>query len=68
MPALNGSWDYNDRESVDAATGRPEQTPLSATQGRRGAGSGGASGAGGGMTGSMDDFERNVMALFMSGV
>ena len=64
--AMNGSWDYNDKLSVDASTGRPEQAPLSATQGRRGSGSGSSGPPGGGMTGSMDDFERNVMALFMS--
>jgi hypothetical protein len=54
-----GVWDYNDEDSVDAATGRPEQAPRSATQ-RRGApvgtaggtgatgGRGGGAGAGGG--------------------
>lgn len=30
--ALTGSWDYNDALSVDAATGRPERAPRSATQ------------------------------------
>lgn len=33
-----GVWDYNAQESVNAANGRPEQAPLSATQ--RGVGSG----------------------------
>ena len=66
--AMNGEWDYNDKLSVDAASGRPEQAPLSAT-GRRSPGSGGVSGTGagpGGGSGSADDFERNVLAMFMS--
>jgi hypothetical protein len=29
---LNGLWDYNEKLSVDAATGQPEQAPLSASQ------------------------------------
>jgi hypothetical protein len=29
---LTGSWDYNDALSLDAATGRPERAPRSATQ------------------------------------
>jgi hypothetical protein len=29
--AFNGLWDYNDVDSVNAATGRPEQAPRSAT-------------------------------------
>ena len=59
---LSGSWDYNDAVSVDAATGRPERAPRSATQrpgpgavppagGGGGRGSGGGGGAGGGMGG-----------------
>jgi hypothetical protein len=55
---LAGVWDYNDQDSVDAATGRPEQAPRSATQ-RRGApvgagtaGRGGTGGTGGGGGGS----------------
>jgi len=30
--AMNGLWDYNDKLSVDASTGHPEQAPLSAGQ------------------------------------
>jgi hypothetical protein len=30
--AISGIWDYNDALSVDAATGRPERAPRSATQ------------------------------------
>lgn len=30
--ALSGAWDYNEQLSVDAATGRPERAPRSATQ------------------------------------
>jgi len=29
---MNGLWDYNDKLSVDAATGQPEQAPLTAAQ------------------------------------
>ena len=29
---LSGNWDYNDQLSIDAATGRPERAPRSATQ------------------------------------
>ena len=35
---INGVWDYNDALSVDAATGRPERAPRSATQRTLGAG------------------------------
>ena len=53
--AMSGVWDYNDALSVDAATSRPEQAPLSATQRpRRGlpSPSGGASGSGIGAAGT----------------
>jgi hypothetical protein len=52
-----GTWDYNDAESVDAATGRPERAPRGATQrsaaqqagvGTGGQGRGGGGGAAGG--------------------
>ncbi len=48
-----GFWDYNAQDSVNAATGRPEQNPRSATQRAPGAtaprsGGGGGSSAGGG--------------------
>ena len=33
---FNGLWDYNDEESINAATGRREQVPLSATTRRPG--------------------------------
>jgi hypothetical protein len=53
-----GDWDYNAEESVNAATGRPEQNPKSATQravAARGAGAapagGGGAGGGGGFGG-----------------
>lgn len=57
---FQGVWDYNSRESVNAATGRPEQGPQSATQrqptgpGSRVTGSGGRGGSpmGGGAMGS----------------
>jgi hypothetical protein len=74
-PAMNGVWDYNDALSVDAATGRPEQAPLSATQRpRRGtaattgnATTGTTSGpAANPRAGSVDDFERNAMLAFIS--
>jgi hypothetical protein len=42
--AFSGVWDYNDELSVDAATGRPERAPRSATQ--RAAGASAASGGG----------------------
>jgi hypothetical protein len=61
---FGGVWDYNAEESVNAATGRPEQSPRSATQPGattqrsgggsvrlplpRGMGAGGGSGGGGG--------------------
>jgi len=50
---LIGSWIYNPADSVNAATGRPEQAPRSATtrtvgRGGRG-GAGGVTGAGGGV-------------------
>jgi len=60
---LTGNWDYNDALSVDAATGRPERAPRSATQ-RSGLApapptSGGrASGGGGGGGGGMGGGER----------
>jgi len=41
-----GVWDYNADESLNAATGKPEQAPLSATQRGRGAASSGRAGAG----------------------
>lgn len=62
--AMAGVWDYNDKLSVDASSGRPEQAPLSATQGRRNPGVGAGAGSGAGT--SADDFERNVLAMFMS--
>jgi hypothetical protein len=34
--AFAGLWDYNDNESINAATGRPEQVPISATTRRPG--------------------------------
>lgn len=34
---FNGLWDYNAEESVDAATGRPEQGPIGVTPRRSGA-------------------------------
>ena len=53
--AFTGLWDYNALESVNAATGRPEQTPQNAArrnpvagQPPAGGGSGGGSGTGGG--------------------
>jgi hypothetical protein len=70
--AMAGFWDYNAPLSVDAATGRPEQAPQSATQRpRRGAAASGAGGpaagpAIGGVGGSMDDFERNAMAVYVA--
>jgi hypothetical protein len=68
-------WDYNDALSVDAATGRPEQAPLSATQrprrataataggGSTAAASGPAAGSGGG---SVNDFERTAMLAYIA--
>jgi hypothetical protein len=47
---LSGVWDYNDALSVDAATGRPERAPRSATQ--RGNQPGGAPPSGGGPGGA----------------
>ena len=67
--AMNGVWDYNDDFSVDAATGRPEQAPLSATQRGRGAASGGRPGpgpAGGGGGGVNDEFERRALAMMIA--
>jgi hypothetical protein len=48
-----GTWDYNPQDSVNAATGRPEQNPRSATQrspgaAPRGGGGGQGTGQGGG--------------------
>jgi hypothetical protein len=43
-----GAWDYNPQDSINAATGRPEQNPRSATQ-RAPAGTGGTGGRGGGV-------------------
>jgi hypothetical protein len=52
LERFNGGWDYNPQDSINAATGRPEQNPRSATQrtpgGTGGRGSGGGSGGGGG--------------------
>jgi hypothetical protein len=63
---FNGVWDYNSEESVDAATGRPEQSPLTAAQRRSreragtatrspgsGGGGGGFGGGGGGSGGGL---------------
>jgi hypothetical protein len=65
--ALAGTWDYNDDLSVNAATGRVEQAPLSATpRPRRGSGAqstGTASAAGGGL--ASDDLERAAMVMFV---
>ena len=48
-----GLWDYNATESVNAATGRPEQAPQSATQrGTGGAGGGAPRGGRGGVPSS----------------
>lgn len=74
-PAMSGVWDYNAALSVDAATGRPEQAPLSATQrprraaatavdGTAAAASGPA--AGSRSSGSVDEFERNAMLAFIA--
>jgi hypothetical protein len=41
-----GVWDYNADESLNAATGKPEQAPRSATQRGRGAATAGRTGAG----------------------
>lgn len=52
---LNGLWDYNEKLSVDAATGQPEQAPLSAGQRARsamGPGSAPATSSGGPAAGS----------------
>lgn len=46
--AISGVWDYNDALSVDAATGRPERAPRSATQRQGPAGPPAASGGGAG--------------------
>jgi len=43
-----GLWDYNEQESVNAANGRPEQAPVSATQRGVPAARGGNGGRGGG--------------------
>ena len=70
--SIAGLWDYNAALSVDAATGRPEQAPQSATQRpRRSAATTGVGGpstppAFGGVGGSMDDFERNAMAVYVA--
>jgi hypothetical protein len=58
IAAFAGAWDYNAVESVNAATGRPEQTPQNAARrnpppgqppsGGGSAGGGGGSGGGGG--------------------
>ena len=79
--ALSGVWDYNDALSIDAATGRPERAPRSATQ-RVGAppasggaarppGVGGASppgvpGGGGGGRGDGFDEARRAMAAVIA--
>jgi hypothetical protein len=42
---FEGAWDYNAAESVNAATGKPEQAPRSATRGGGGRGSGSEGGA-----------------------
>ena len=62
---LAGVWDYNNRVSVDAATGRPEQAPASATQQPPGTGgfSGSRAGASGGTT---EDFDRAVLAMMVA--
>jgi len=44
--AISGVWDYNDALSVDAATGRPERAPRSATQRQVPSGPPAASGGG----------------------
>ncbi len=50
---ITGTWDYNDALSIDAATGRPERAPRSATQRTLGAaGTGGRGGSAGGSGGS----------------
>jgi len=75
-PAMSGVWDYNDALSVDAATGRPEQAPLSATQrprrgpttaidGTAAAASGPAAG-GRSTSGAVDEFERTAMLAFLA--
>jgi hypothetical protein len=76
--AINGVWDYNDALSVDAATGRPERAPRSATQralgtpapagtapgggGRAGGGRGGG-GGGGGAEGMGSTFDQARRAM-----
>ena len=72
VAAISGVWDYNKNLSVDAATGKPEQTPQSATQGRRGGASASSGGGGGGTTpatsggGSSLDWERRMEAMFIA--
>ena len=77
--AISGVWDYNDALSVDAATGRPERAPRSATQRAIGApapgtgggaqtrtGGGGPSaggGGGGGGRGPGDSFDDARRAM-----
>jgi len=62
---FNGVWDYNDVESINAGTGRREQTPESATarqaaNANRGAG---ATRGASGPTGGADGFE-NVTGIY----
>jgi hypothetical protein len=67
VPAMSGSWDYNEQLSVDAMTGRPEQAPLAANQRPPRSGGGGrTTGAARppAFGGSSDDFERRVLASF----
>ena len=76
---LSGKWDYNDALSVDAATGRPERAPRSATQrpagpppaptgggrtqGGGGAGGAGGQGGGGGRGDTFDEARRAMQAV-----
>lgn len=77
--AITGQWDYNDALSVDAATGRPERAPRSATQrppaassgastgsGAGEGGRGGGAGAGGGRGGDTFDQARRAMAAVIA--
>jgi hypothetical protein len=51
-----GVWDYNADESLNAATGKPEQAPRSATQRGRGAAGTARTGGGGGRSGGDSGF------------
>ena len=61
LDQLAGQWFYNADESINIATGRPEQAPKSATQRTPGARAGGA-GLGGGRTGAGPGYGRSTGA------